>query len=675
MKDLYLSVAVAAVTILSLPTISNAQSAKDVDEVIVRSNPSQKAINEIISVSNIISEDRIQADMARTIGELLGSVPGVHNASHGPAVGRPVIRGQGGYRVGTLENGIAIADVSATGNDHANAFGLFDLERVEVLKGPSALRYGPYGNTGVVNSFNRHLNFDGEAGGQISIGGGNAADERHQALFVQRDFDTLSLSLSAFDAESENSRVPTHSESKYQLASEGESAADVSGDVESTQSESDGISLSTRFQLGQTNIALMATQYDLSYGVPGHAHEEEHEGEEEADGEEEHAEEAAISIGMERETFRSLMTRELDGPFEKFEAHLHIGEFSQTEFEGNMAATTFRHDVEDLKIELFNAPLYGWQGVLGLSMKTSDVTADGEEAYFPSSDEETNSLYIVQSRDMNNWIGEFAVRLDQVDLETTGMSRDFDSFNMSAGAGYKLNNKAMIGGSITASERAPSLIELFADGVHAAAKRYERGNASLDMETSIASEVYYRRSFEAGDAQISFYRNDYDNFIYLADAGLLIEEAPVYDYLTSDAVIEGVEISASTSGRLKAADWTTRIFISELWGELADGSNMRSLPPRKIGLDAEFRSQTVALNLGVIHAFAQKDYPVGQFPSDSFTDINARLTWKPATLTGVRLIAAVDNLLDSEIRHHTSELKDLVPEPGRNVKLTASISF
>mgnify|MGYP000515619792 CR=1 FL=1 len=102
---------------------------------------------------------------------------------------------------------------------------------------------------------------------------------------------------------------------------------------------------------------------------------------------------------------------------------------------------------------------------------------------------------------------------------------------------------------------------------------------------------------------------------------------------------------------------------------------MRSLPPRKIGLDAEFRSQTVALNLGVIHAFAQKDYPVDQFPSDSFTDINARLTWKPATLTGVRLIAAVDNLLDSEIRHHTSELKDLVPEPGRNVKLTASISF
>ncbi len=668
MKNSFLLSAVVAAVAISLPATAGAQTSNTVDEVIVRSNPSEKNINDIISVTNVFSEDHIQANIAQTIGELVRVIPGVHSASHGPAVGRPIIRGQGGFRVGTLENGIGINDVSATGNDHANAFGLFDIERVEVLKGPSALRYGAYGNTGVINSFNRHLDFNSEQLGQVSIGGGSVADQSHQAIFIRPKFETISFALSAFDADSKNIHVPTHSESNYQLLSEGEEVVDVSMDVENTQSDTQGASLSTQFQIGETNIAVLATQYDLNYGVPGHAHEEE-------EGVGEEGAEEAITIGMGRDTVRALVSRELDGPIEKLEAHLHISEFSQTEFEGSAAATQFEQDATDAKIELFNAPIYGWRGVIGAAIKETDLTAQGDEAYFPSADEATNSLYVIQSQDIGNWIGEFALRFDRVDLSSTDVSRDFDAFNISAGAGYRLNSKSLIGGSITSTERAPNLIELFADGVHAAAQRYERGNATLDIEKSIATEVYFRRSFQSGEAQLSFFRNDYSNFIFLKDAETSIDGAPVYDYLNSDAVVEGLEVSVKTSRRIKALDWITTISYSDVWGELGDGSDLRSLPPRKIGLQSEIRAKTLSFGLGVTYAFAQRDHPTGQFPTDSFTDVDANITWMLPALSGARIIASVDNLLDSEIRHHTSELKDLVPEAGRNFRLSASISF
>jgi iron complex outermembrane receptor protein len=37
--------------------------------------------------------------------------------------------------------------------------------------------------------------------------------------------------------------------------------------------------------------------------------------------------------------------------------------------------------------------------------------------------------------------------------------------------------------------------------------------------------------------------------------------------------------------------------------------------------------------------------------------------------------AEADNLLDEDIRHHTSFLKDLAPLPGRNLTLGARLQF
>ena len=103
-------------------------------------------------------------------------------SSHGPDVGRPVIRGLSGRRTGSLVNGMTAGDISDTANDHANIINFYDINRIELLKGPSALRYGPYATSGVVNSFNRLLEDDVESATEISSAAALSATVRRGHL-------------------------------------------------------------------------------------------------------------------------------------------------------------------------------------------------------------------------------------------------------------------------------------------------------------------------------------------------------------------------------------------------------------------------------------------------------------------------------------------------------------
>ncbi|MGB1551178.1 MAG: TonB-dependent receptor plug domain-containing protein, partial [Parvibaculales bacterium] len=146
--------------LLGATMLSTSVWAQETDEIIVLSSPFKKPATEVISTTEVVVADTLQPALGQPIGEVLSDLPGVDSAGFGPAVGQPVIRGLGGYRVDTMMNGMTIGDIAATGGDHANALSLYDTERVEVLKGPAALRYGAFAATGVVNSFNRHLNAD-----------------------------------------------------------------------------------------------------------------------------------------------------------------------------------------------------------------------------------------------------------------------------------------------------------------------------------------------------------------------------------------------------------------------------------------------------------------------------------------------------------------------------------
>ena len=58
--------------------------------------PIHQAATETSLPITVLSGDELAREAAATLGETLDRLPGVHNASFGPGVGQPVIRGLSG---------------------------------------------------------------------------------------------------------------------------------------------------------------------------------------------------------------------------------------------------------------------------------------------------------------------------------------------------------------------------------------------------------------------------------------------------------------------------------------------------------------------------------------------------------------------------------------------------
>jgi iron complex outermembrane receptor protein len=104
------------------------------------------------------------------------------------------------------------------------------------------------------------------------------------------------------------------------------------------------------------------------------------------------------------------------------------------------------------------------------------------------------------------------------------------------------------------------------------------------------------------------------------------------------------------------------------------------IPPQRLGGGAYYRDANWTARVNLLHAFAQNNLGAFETPTPGFNLLNAELShttrlpnggW-PATLTvGLK----VENLLDADIRLHQSYKKDEVLQPGRNLRLFASIKF
>ena len=96
-------------------------------------------------------------EQQRTLGETLSQQPGVSSTYYGPNASRPIIRGQGGEHIRILNNGLSLLDASGTSVDHAVSLDPITLKRIDVVRGPAALLYGPTAVGGVVNAIDGRI--------------------------------------------------------------------------------------------------------------------------------------------------------------------------------------------------------------------------------------------------------------------------------------------------------------------------------------------------------------------------------------------------------------------------------------------------------------------------------------------------------------------------------------
>ena len=128
-----------------------------VDEIIVTAHPLSEIDEHIIAPVQVLSREELKTRSVRNLGETIANEPGVASSDYGTGVGQPVIRGLGGSRVKTLENGLSTMDVKNVGADHAVGAESLLAQQVEIFRGPAALLYGSGASGGIVNIVNGRI--------------------------------------------------------------------------------------------------------------------------------------------------------------------------------------------------------------------------------------------------------------------------------------------------------------------------------------------------------------------------------------------------------------------------------------------------------------------------------------------------------------------------------------
>lgn len=639
----------------------------------------------LTTAASVLEGEALIRETRPTLGETLNRLPGVSATFFGPGASRPILRGQDAERVRVLTDGIGSFDVSNTSADHAVAINPFLIDRVEVVRGPAALLYGSNAIGGVVNVQDRRI--PGEVPDEpihLDAAGfyASAADERGGSgsvdvpLFKRSDGAALVVHADGSYLKSGDYRTGGFIYSEDLRAEAAAAGGDVAaqgearGRVPNSDVKSWNIGGGVAWIApdgGQLGIAVSELRSD--YGIPNGL----------PLGEEPPEQDIRLNMRQTRVDARAIVP--MAGAFEALKFRFGFADYRHDEVEdtGEIGTSFFNQALEG-RLELVQRAVGGWQGATGVQFLSRRFEAVGEEAYIPLNQTSQFGLFTLQEYDFGDVKIDGGARYEnsRVDSQPLGVERTFNTFSSSIGASLRLAEGWRLGISATHSERAASAEELFANGAHAATGAFEVGDPGFTKEISNGLEAVLRGRGEGWRIEASGFFTRFRDFIYLDPTGEEEDGLPVFAYTQAGARFWGGEVDAAvTLARLG----DTRVELTGLLDFtradiLAGGGRVPRIPPLRLLGGVEASGGVIGGRVEVEHATAQRRAAVFEGETDGWTMVNASINWRPLGVESNTLISlSANNIFEVEARRHSSFLKRVAPLPGRDIRVTARLSF
>ncbi|HEY9721941.1 MAG TPA: TonB-dependent receptor plug domain-containing protein, partial [Oscillatoriaceae cyanobacterium] len=192
-----------------------ASAAPSADEILVTARRRVENVQHVPIPISVVSGATLEKNGARGIEEIKQLVPSLQVLSANPRNVNINIRGLG-TSVGTasdgLENGVGFyVDDVYYGRPAQALFDLFDIDRVEVLRGPQGTLFGKNTTAGAVSVTSRLPSFTPSAMGELSVGNYNYRRGRAVAdIPIKGDLLALRLSGSYTKRDGDWYNVRTH---------------------------------------------------------------------------------------------------------------------------------------------------------------------------------------------------------------------------------------------------------------------------------------------------------------------------------------------------------------------------------------------------------------------------------------------------------------------------------
>lgn len=488
MKKTLIALSITSALISSSAFAESSKIEQDyaVDEtILITSNPYNQSTDEIMSTVSVITRVDIKRIQPKSVAELLQTTTGIDIASNGgPAqVTSVFVRGTNSTHTLFLVDGVRIDTVTGSGGASVNDIPTYQIERIEVVKGPRAAMYGSDAVGAAIQIFTRDL-AAGEYQAAVEYGSNNYVFAGVTAgISHGKGATTLSVS-------SETSDGYDVTANEYPVDDDKDSYEKINLSIKGHQELNDALTLNW---IGRYD--------DGEYDYDGNS--------------------SYTILAPSQEYTKHLLSTGLSYNQDQWAHNLSIAQYQENQKRlGDYPAEneTNRNQVDYTSVfSVQNGLSYNFGGQFYQDKYEGTGSFDGKSR-------NTTNAFAGALYDARALLTELSVRYN--DVENVGSET---TYNVSLG--YNLSDSIFASVNYGTGFKAPTFYQLY-DGYS--------GNENLVLETSQSWELLLRSTIVGVKAELSYFHLDFDNLLdydYTTYSYANI----------ADAQIKGVELTLSKS--------------------------------------------------------------------------------------------------------------------------------
>ncbi|HEX5555933.1 MAG TPA: TonB-dependent receptor [Chitinophagaceae bacterium] len=476
---------------------------------------------------------QLQHKAYTNIIDAIAKEPGVSQITTGPAISKPVIRGLGYNRVVVVNDGIR-QEGQQWGDEHGIEIDDYNVNKVEILKGPASLMYGSDALAGVINIISNEPAPEGTVKGNIQTN-----YQTNSGLFGVHG--SLKGTLNGFSWNAYGTRELSHDyQNKY-----------------------DGYVFNSKFK--ETNFGGMIG-LNKSWGYSRLEFAAYHLNTGMVEGDRDSLGRFTKGVNVDGHQAAIAATRQDDLSYQPFIPRQHIAHnkliWDNSVFLNNNSRLTLtlglqqslrrefgevlEPDVPGLFLQLntlnYDAKYFlpawrGWQTTAGVGGMVQQNLNKGNEFLIPDYHLFDVGTFLYTKKDFKRLTLSGGVRFDNRSLDAKGLyldnegkpvqggtssatekftpfDRDFSSFSGSAGLSYQASPRVTLKFNLAHGFRAPNIAELSANGVHEGTVEYLYGSNTLTPEASTEADAGAEVNTSHVSLSASLYYNYIHNYIF-----------------------------------------------------------------------------------------------------------------------------------------------------------------
>ena len=696
-------------------------------ELEIHLNPSNVILDEVVISeehtkqdetlhTDHVHEDFFQKNLQGAFAKSIEKLPGISAINVGVGIAKPVIRGLSANRI--IVNHLGIKQESQQwSSDHGLEIDQFDVDRVEIIKGPGSLQYGSDGLGGVINIMpTKIIPKNTLAGSAVGV---YKTNNQHWGGSAQ-----LSANLDNWFASARYSRqdfadyqVPgtVFNYNGFDLPIVNERLKNTAGD-ESNLSLTAGVNRSWEItRLHYSQYSLRAGLFSGAVGIPRSYALTDDGNDRDLDVPRQEVDHYRLSLnqtfffGPDHLTFDMGFQRNHRGEFS--EPEFHSIPLSQLEDPNDKLAIELKLQTLSLAVHYEHRFLPDWKNIYGGNVQHQRHTRGGFEFLLPDFQTLRGGIFTITEKEIQEaWIINGGLRMDLGQNKTeyfrqyiwnsneiitdSLLSPQTDDlfFNWSAsiGSGLKLQGgEWLLKANIGKSFRVPYPAETVSNGIHHGTFRHEVGTPDLDSEQGYQLDLSADWNFEKFKGSLACYFNYFDNYIYLgptfpAQFSPLPEAGQIFRYRQDDAIYTGFELQWNWN-------FIPGFFIDQSI-DFVQSFNPRTklalpfTPQPSIRTDLRYELTETNWMKDFYFEIAHQFHfaAEGQWRIDrSETETPSYQLWglgvgTELKISGqqIQLSCQVQNVFDTSYFAHLSRYRLInVPEQGRNVVFTIKVPF